>query len=402
MPWRTTSVVEQREEFVRLASTAGANKSELCRRFGISRDKGYKWLKRYWAEGIAGLADRSRRPHASPGRTPGAIERKILRIRDESNNAWGGRKIARVMQDKGWSDVRSPSTITEILRRNGRLEGKAGEHPGPWRRFEHAAPNDLWQMDFKGHIAIASQARCHPLTVLDDHSRYALALEACANEQDQTVRERLTGAFRRYGLPFRMVMDNGSPWGGDGEGPFTMFSVWLMELGIGVTHGRPYHPQTQGKDERFHRTLKAEVLAQRYFTDLDEIQGAFDGWRHKYNHHRPHQALSMEVPASRYRVSQRAFPERLPEISYDKGDEVRKVDGDGRISFKNTPVRISKAFRGKPVAIRPTEQDGVMAVFFSRHCIGQIDLRQSACGFVDFARTKPTTPQGPTATTKQV
>ena len=394
MPWRTMSVVEQREEFVRLASLPGANKSELCRRFGISRDKGYKWLARFAAEGAQGLADRSRRPKNSPERTPSRTERKILRIRDESNNAWGGRKIARLMQNEGWTGpIPAASTITDILRRNGRLEASAPEHPGPWQRFEHAGPNDLWQMDFKGHFA-AGVSRCHPLTVLDDHSRYALALEACANEQDRTVRTRLTHAFRRYGMPLRMLMDNGSPWGDDAGNPFTIFSVWLLELGVRVSHGRPYHPQTQGKDERFHRTLKAEVLMNRQFGDLSEIQNAFDTWRHKYNHRRPHQALSMNVPASRYRVSSRAFPERLPEIVYDESDVVRKVDTDGRIGFKGRIWRISRAFRGKPVALRPAEEDGLMAVFFCTHRIGHIDLRRKETrGFVDLATATPTTPQ---------
>jgi transposase InsO family protein len=392
MPWRTTPVVEQREEFVRLASVPGTNKSALCRRFGISRKTGYKWLERSAAEGVAGLGDRSRRPHRSPERTPSRTERKILRIRGESNNAWGGRKIAHVMVNDGWGGVPAPSTITEILRRNGKLAQKARQHPGPWQRFERPAPNDLWQMDFKGHFAVGA-SRCHPLTVLDDHSRYALALDACSNEQDRTVRERLTQAFRRYGMPLQMLMDNGSPWGDDRDNPFTVFTAWLLQLGVGVSHGRPFHPQTQGKDERLHRTLNAEVLTNKQFADLGEIQSAFDKWRHKYNHRRPHQALDMNVPASRYRVSPRTFPERLPEIVYDEGDEVRKVDVLGKISFKNRTWRISKAFRGKRVALRPTEDDGVMAVFFCTHRIGRIDLRNPARRLVDLARATPTTPQ---------
>ena len=265
MPWMELSPMEQREEFVRLALSPGANVSELCRRFGISRKCGYKWLARHRAEGAAGLADRSRRPHASPTRSTAAVEAQVLEVRAQSNNAWGGRKIARVLTNRapanadpagaGLAKIPAISTITEILRRNGKLEARAHEHPGPFQRFERERPNALWQMDFKGHFATA-QGRCHPLTVLDDHSRYSLALEACANEQDQTVRARLIAAFRRYGLPDQMLMDNGPPWGDTGGEPFTIFSVWLLRLGVAVSHGRPRHPQTQGKDERFHRTLK--------------------------------------------------------------------------------------------------------------------------------------------------
>jgi transposase InsO family protein len=274
--------MDQREEFVRLAMASGANLSELCRCFRISRAKGYKWLARYRGEGRAGLADRSRRPLHSPRRTAAALEAEVLRIREESNNAWGGRKIARVMQRHGEMAVPAASTITEILRRHGKLEACRHEHPGPYQRFERAAPNELWQMDFKGHFAMA-QGRCHPLTVLDDHSRYSLTISACGNEQDITVRAQLVPVFHRYGLPYAMLMDNGSPWGDSGYQPHTIFTVWLMRLGVRVAHGRPLHPQTQGKDERFHRTLKAEVLNGKSFPDLAACQRAFDRWRHVYN-----------------------------------------------------------------------------------------------------------------------
>jgi transposase InsO family protein len=393
MPWRELSIMDQREEFVRLASALGANRSELCRRFGISRAKGYKWLERYAAEGRDGLADRSRRPLTSPGRSPDVVEAEVLRIRAFSNNAWGGRKIAKVMADNGELVVPAPSTITEILRRHGKLDRHESEHPGPHQCFERAAPNELWQMDFKGHFPL-TQGRCHPLTVLDDHSRYALGLEACGDEQDATVRGRLVALFRRYGLPFEMLMDNGSPWGDAGDQPCTMFTTWLMRLGIRVIHGRPYHPQTQGKDERFHRTLKAEVLDGYSFRDLTACQRAFDAWRQVYNHQRPHQALGLKAPGTRYRVSPRVFPEKLPAIEYSPGDAVRKVDTDGFISFKGRPWRIGKAFRRQPIALRPTGEDGVFTIHYCAQPIGRIDLRTEnhAGGFVDIASAMPTTP----------
>ena len=386
--------MDQREEFVQLAMAAGANRSELCRRFGISRNKGYKWLSRYRTEGLAGLADRSRRPHASPSRTPEPIESEVLRIRSESNNAWGGRKIARVLS-RDTEHVPAASTITEILRRNGKLEEASSEHPGPYRRFEHEAPNDLWQMDFKGHFAIG-RGRCHPLTILDDHSRYALGLEACADEQDKTARQRLMTIFRRYGLPLAMLMDNGSPWGDSGGEPYTRFTVWLLRLGIKVLHGRPWHPQTQGKDERFHRSLKAEVLAGKSFIDLALCQSAFDRWRPIYNRERPHEALGLAVPADRYRMSQRTYPENLPAIEYGPGDIVRKADINGRISFKNRIWRIGKAFRGERVALRQTVEDGIFALHYGAHRIGTIDLKppaSEACGLADNAAHCPQGPQ---------
>jgi transposase InsO family protein len=394
MPWREFSIMDQRDEFVRLALMPGANKRELCWRFGISRSNGHKWLKRYLAQGRAGLVERSRRPRRSPTRTAEAVEGEVLRIREGSNNAWGGRKIARVMR-KGATGAPAPSTITEILRRHGKLDQRRGEHPGPYQRFERAQPNELWQMDFKGDFA-TGRGNCHPLTVLDDHSRYALGLEACATQQDQSTRERLISVFRRYGLPDTMLMDNGSPWGDSGGGRYTAFSVWLLRLGVRVTHGRPYHPQTQGKDERFHRTLKAEVLNERYFADLAECQGAFDHWRPIYNHARPHQALDLATPGERYRPSLRSLPETPPPIEYGPDDIVRKADQEGDIRFQRRRLRLGKPFRGQPIALRPTIEDGVFSIHFCAQQIGTIDLRAdaaSACGLVDIARAMPTTPQ---------
>ena len=396
MPWREVSVIDQRLEFVTLARAPGTNLSELCRRFGVSRSNGYKWLARYAGGGQAGLEERSRRPKCAPGQTLAEVEAEVLRIRKASNGAWGGRKIAHVLRRAGKASP-SPSTITEILRRNGQLEQRASEHPGPWRRFERAVPNELWQMDFKGHFPLLS-GRCHPLTVLDDHSRYALEIGALGDERDLSVRARLTGAFRRYGLPLAMLMDNGAPWGDAGGQPWTAFGVWLMRLGVKVAHGRPYHPQTQGKDERFHRSLTAEVLNGNGFADLAHCQRAFDRWRGVYNRQRPHEALDMGVPAERYRPSPRPFPEVFPPVEYDAGDLVRTVDVSGKISFRNRSWTLGKPFRGQRVALRTTQVDGVFTLRFCTHAIGQIDLKTdqlTARGLVDDAVASPTTPPAP-------
>lgn len=373
MPWTVCDAMSERREFVALAGVEGANVSELCRRFGISPKSGYKWLGRYEAEGESGLAERSRRPRRSPGQTPAATEAGVLELRS-AHPAWGGRKLRRRLQDLGQQAVPAASTITEILRRHGRLDEAEADKHKAFTRFEHAAPNDLWQMDFKGHFALA-QGRCHPLTVLDDHSRYALGLAACANERTETVQARLTAIFRRYGLPWRMLMDNGAPWGDTPEHRFTPLTVWLLRLGVAISHGKPYHPQTQGKDERFHRTLAAEVLRTERFRDLVHAQRRFDAWRELYNHERPHEALELAVPASRYTVSPQAFPEVLPAIEYASGLTVRKVQHDGWISYRGSDYKLPKAFKGYPVALRLTVRDGELDVLFCRHVIARIDLR---------------------------
>ena len=370
MPWREVSVVDQRREFVGLVMQEGVNRRELCRRFGIHPDTGYKWLRRWMA--AEELADRSRRPHSSPSRTEAAIEGRILALRD-AHPAWGARKIAHCLAREGVS-APAVSTVHEILRRNGRIVAPIGGAAAD-QRFEKPAPNLLWQMDFKGHVALGDGSRCHPLTVLDDHSRYSLCLQACANEQGNTVQQRLEATFRRYGLPEAFFVDNGTPWGGSSGQRWTRLGVWLLKLGITLLHSRPYHPQSRGKNERFHRTLNAEIFALRRLRDLAEAQRAFDAWRMIYNLERPHEALNQDVPASRYQPSLRPMPDRLPQAEYDADDIVRTVPSTkDYISFKGRPWKVPQAFRGERLAIRPLTTDGHYGVFFAAHQVATIDL----------------------------
>jgi transposase InsO family protein len=297
----------------------------------------------------------------------------VLDIRDQYG--WGARKIKWCLEQDRKTQV-AKSTVHAILQRHGRVALLPKQASRAYQRFEQERPNQLWQMDFKGNFRLGNQQRCHPLTVLDDHSRYSLCLQACRNEQTNTVQAHLTTTFRHYGLPERMLMDNGPPFGGAKEHGYTPLTVWLLRLGVAISHGRPYHPQTQGKEERFHRSLKVEVLAQRVYADFAAMQFRFDEWRYCYNHQRPHEALDMAVPASRYQASPRSFPEQLPPLEYDLMDQVRKVQTTGKISFCRRHFRIGKAFRGYPVALRPTLEDGVYAVFFATHRIGTIDLHE--------------------------
>jgi transposase InsO family protein len=372
MPWKVSSIMSQRVEFVVLATAKGANVRRLCRRFGISAKTGYKWIHRFQEGGEVALRDRSRRPRCSPGRTPSLMEHAILQVRD-SHPTWGARKIRARLGMKGVTDLPSVSTITAILRRNGRIDPEEVDKHKPWQRFEAETPNALWQMDFKGHFQVA-EIRCHPLTVLDDHSRYLLGEYACGDERWPTVQGHLTTVFRHYGLPERMLVDNGSPWGSDEIYQHTPLTVWLMHLGVEVLHSRPYHPQTLGKCERLHRTLKAEAIGNRTFRSLEHCQQQLDLWRYVYNFQRPHEALSMAVPASRYRESPREFPESLPPIEYAPGDELRKVQIDGRVYFRGRGFSVGKAFRGRQVALRPATTDGVFNVFFCHYAVAQVDL----------------------------
>jgi transposase InsO family protein len=376
MPWGEVTRVSLREEFVQLAMQTGVNKRELCRRFGISPKTGYKWLRRYKREGVQGLVDGSRRPHRSPARTDEAIAQEVIRLRAESLNCWSGRKLARQLANRGGPQL-APSTVNGILRRAGFIDPARSAAATPWQRFERVGPNELWQMDFKGHFALVDGRRCHPLTVLDDHSRFSVVLSACADERAGTVQTAVTAAFRRCGLPGAILMDNGPPWGACHEHSWTALSLWLVRLGIKVCHGRAYHPQTQGKDERFHRTLKFELLRHFNFTSLDHCQREFDRFRDRYNLERPHDALGLDTPASRYRPSPISFPETLPPIEYPAELEVRKVQSDGRLSYRGRNFRVGLALRGLRVALRPVaEADSQREVLFCHQAITRIDLNQ--------------------------
>lgn len=372
MPWKERDLMSLRREFIILANQPESNVRDLCRRFEISAPTGYKWMDRYAVEGDEGLRDHSRRPKRSPARTLPELEEAVLSVRD-AHPAWGGRKIRARMLALGHKRVPAASTITDILRRNGRLDPAESIKHTPWKRFEYDAPNQLWQMDFKGHFPMRDK-RCHALTILDDHSRFSVGLYAYTDERTETVQGGLTGAFRRYGLPERILADNGPPWGGESDHGFTPLTVWLYRLGVEVIHGKPYHPQTQGKEERFHRTLTAEVLRHERFTDQQHCQRRFDRWRDIYNLDRPHEALDLEVPASRYKVSERRFPENLPPIDYPPGVEVRKVQAGGWLSLGGKEYKVPKAFRGQPVALTPGEVDGLMEVWFCNHIVAKIDL----------------------------
>lgn len=372
MPWTEVSALDRRREFVRLARQEGVNRRELCRRFEISPTIGYKWLARAEA-GDADLTDRPRRPQSSPLRCSPEVEAVVVAAR-EAHPAWGARKLASWLERQG-QPMPAVSTVHQILRRNGLVRPPAGTPGQPYRRFEMEAPNRLWQMDFKGHRPLRDGGSCHPLTVVDDHSRYAICLAACADEKGRTVRGHLESAFRRYGLPEAMFVDNGGPWGFTLADPWTRLGVWLLKLGVKLIHARPYHPQSRGKNERFHRTLEAEVFALERFADLRAAQRRFDVWLPIYNLERPHEALGLDVPVSRYRPSERRMPETLPQPEYDEGEILRSVSTTkAYVSFRGRLWKVPEAFCGERLAIRTLTRDGQYGVFFASHQIANIDL----------------------------
>jgi transposase InsO family protein len=376
MPWNARDTMSLRQEFVCLARQRELTFVDLCRRFNISRQTGYKWLARYEQLGDAGLREQSRRPATSPAITPVELESEVLRLR-RAHPAWGGRKISRRLRDEGFEKVPAPSTVTSILHRHSLIGAADSALREPWKRFEHEQPNVLWQMDFKGHFQTLQEGRCNPLTVLDDHSRYNILLRACGPTDTATVQSGLRDAFGHYGLPLRINTDNGSPWGAPSSpGQLSELAVWLIRLGIRISYSRPYHPQTNGKDERFHRSLKAEVLNGRSFATRQQVQHELDRWRTIYNCQRPHEALDLATPLTRYRPSPRPFPAVLQEPEYGPHDKVLRVRSNGELRFEGRRLKVSNALYGLPVAARAKDgEDGVFEFWFAHHRIMTLDLR---------------------------
>jgi len=370
MPWEEKTVEQKRTEFVAEVLAGEESKSAICAKYGITRKTGDKWLER--ARNGEPMGDRERQKGVHPNKTEHAVEELILETR-VCHPAWGARKLKRYLENKGYKGLPAQSTICEILKRNGMVTPEDSEAHTPCKRFEKEHPNDMWQVDFKGDFGLLNSVRCYPLTVLDDCSRFSICLDAKENQQSAGVFSSFQRLFGEYGLPDSVLCDNGPPWGDNHPGSITQFDVWMMMLGILPIHIRPKHPQTQGKDERFHRTLKDEVLKRELFGDIPSAQRRFDVWRHEYNHERPHGAIGFDTPSKRYRASKRQLPPALTEPEYDAGKNLRKVNDKGYISVQSHRYFLSDSLIGKFIEVRPLP-DHVVGLYYSTFRVAKINL----------------------------
>ena len=372
MPWETKKVEDARKAFIEEIEQGIESKSALCRKYGISRPTGDKWLLRHRLG--MGLSDGSCAPLHPAGKTAVEKEEAILVLRAE-HPGLGARKIKHILENRGL-EMPSTTTINNILQRNGCISPAASMANHRPIRFEMAAPNDMWQADFKGHFAMKNGQRCHPLNILDDCTRFSLCSDANASEQYMPTVRSFERVFRQYGLPLRLLCDNGNPWGTSQSTGYTCFEVWLMELGILPVHGRFLHPQTQGKQERFNGSLQRELLRFTTFEDFADAQAQLDAYRHFYNTERPHEALGMRTPAELYRPSPRPFPDLILPWEYDAG-EVRRVKSSGYLTFASQGFFLSEAFADQLVCIVPSSSvDGLFHVVFRQFRIAQINLRE--------------------------
>ena len=361
MPWVVNNVMSQRHEFISLATSEQSNIADLCRRFKISRTTGYKWLRRYKHQPtVDSLSDYSKRPKSSPYEISADIQHIFITLRQQYPY-WGARKLM-ILAKEAHPGMSLPCerTVSRILQRAGLLQPDSPKGIA-YQRFEYARPNDLWQMDYKGEFKLTTGSYCYPLTVSDDHSRFNIVLDAHSGTRNAPVKQSLTNVFRLYGLPERMLMDRGLTWYsvGDDKHHWTKLTVWLMRLGIRVIHARAYHPQTLGKEERFHRTLKRELLSRNTFESLSSTQTAFNRYRHEYNCVRPHEAIGLRRPHELYRPSSRVFPRKLAPIDYPKDVLVKRVGFKGWMWYKGNEWRIHKGLEGEYVQLKVRGDDQV-------------------------------------------
>lgn len=374
MPWNKVEPMVQRKELLEELLLPGANISASCKAHNISRKTAYKWLNRYKDGALSTLSDHSKARHSQPMKTAERIE-KIIVNTHEQYPYWGARKLRNFLINETVETVLpSVATITRILSRYNCKVIRNNKSKPATIRFEKLAPNDLWQMDFKGSFMLHTH-RCYPLTILDDHSRYSIGLKACENEKGEAVKAYLIGCFKRFGIPKQINVDNGNPWGKSDLESYTKLAMWLVKQGVRISHSSPYHPQTNGKLERFHRTLKLEVLHDKMYKDNADIQKTFFQWQHTYNYLRPHDALGGQPPCSRYQMSPREYSDIPRQYEYDPESIVRKVlSPNGIIKFKGNAYRVGKALCGEHVAIKETAENNVFSIFFMDLFIKKLEL----------------------------
>ena len=374
MPWKESTVVEQRREFIKEYGAGLVTMAELCRIYEISRETGYKWVKRYQQHGGEGLEDLSRAAQRHPNQTAPEVEERILDLR-RAHPRWGPRKLQAYLGEK-YSQKQWPaaSTMGELLKREGliiprKVRRKTPAYTQPFAEAQE--PNHVWCMDFKGWFRSGDGERIDPFTLSDACSRYLLRCQAVDKSNTEQVRGILEAAFREYGLPLRIRSDNGAPFASRAIGGISRLSVYLMKLGIVPERIQAGHPEQNGRHERMHRTLEEETACPPAAHRRAQQQ-AFNRFRGEYNEERPHEALGQKTPASCYRPSARSYPARIREPEYGNDMQVRRINLRGGFSWKHQSVFLSEALIGELVGLEPVDER-YFTVYFAEFPLGQFD-----------------------------
>ena len=376
MPWQETSPVDQRERFIHDHRLDLYTLVELCARYGVSRETGYKWLDRFEAAGRQGLHDRSRAPHQCPHRITPAITAMICAARRQ-HPSWGPAKLLAWLRPRqpalDWPAV---STAGDLLARRGlvkkRRRRRHYQHPGVVPAIT-TQPNDLWTADFKGHFRTRDGIYCYPLTIADQHTRYLLACHGLLSTKGHGVRPVFDRLFREYGLPRAIRTDNGGPFATTGIHGLSQLNVWWLRLGIQHQRILPAQPQQNGAHERMHKTLKGDAIRPPRSTLVTQ-QRAFNAFRRLYNDERPHEALQNRPPATLYRPSPRAYSGAVPPIEYPGHFLVKRVTNAGTIRLKKRLLFIANALKQHPLRLEEVA-DGIWSIHFCRVLLGRVDER---------------------------
>lgn len=373
MPWKETTMINERTKFALLSLQPGVNFCALCQQYGISRKTGYKWKARFLTDGITGLVDQSRRPINSPQKTDEGTLCEIVRLH-EAHLTWGPTKI-RELYARSYGSAPSESSFKRIFDRCGWVKKRkrkrsrdAGRIHSGYRAEE---PNDVWSVDFKGWWYTNDGDRCEPLTIRDEFSRYILEVRVLNDATTESVKRAFEGVFKLHGLPKCIRSDNGSPFAArSAVMGLSRLSAWWMVLGINLERGRPGKPQDNGAHERMHRDIRDELECHAE-DDIQKQQAAFDIWRNTFNQERPHEALSMKTPAEVYSNSPRTYEGTPADIHYE-GMQSRRVQTTGMIGFNGSQIMISRALSGWSVGLKASGDD-TFDVYFAGLRLGKID-----------------------------
>ena len=373
MPWRQTSPMDQKMQFIADYLRQTLSIIELCELYGVSRKTGYKWIERSLKHGPLGLEERSRQPHSSPHQTPRPVVDAFIELR-RHHPAWGAKKLLSILQKRhpSWL-LPARSTVCDILRRHG-LVPKTRQrrhigHPGK-PTSQILAPNDVWSADFKGHFKMGDGLYCYPLTVADGYSRFLLGCQALSSTRGQEAKPVFTRLFKEFGLPKRIRTDNGVPFATNTLARLSRLSAWWVRLGILPEFIEPGKPQQNGRHERMHRTLKAETTRPPAATRRAQ-QRKFDRFRQEFNFERPHEALDLQTPASRDEVSPREMPTKLLPLAYPDRFEVRYVSANGGIRWNHQWINVSTTCAGEYVGLEEID-DGIWNVYFGPLKLGRL------------------------------
>lgn len=368
MPWENKTVEELRREFIIAAKTTN-NFSCLCREFGITRRTGYKWVER--SKITEDFSDRSHARKNIGNKTDIETEKLILSMRAE-NPGWGAKTIRQVLLNQGYENLPCVKTFNNILKRNGCITEEESLKHKAFVRFQKEKCNEMWQTDFKGEFLTKDKNYCFPLDIIDDHSRYLIKIKPLTSTANAVI-PCFKEAFYEYGMPNSILSDNGAQFAGFRQG-YTQFEKWLMNHNILPIHGRIKHPQTQGKIERFHRTMKQELLNHTIFEDIIDANNALQNWRLKYNNVRPHEALNMKCPAEVYTPSSRTYSDKIDKYEYGGQHHVIKVNSWGYVRFDKWQVYLSETMINEYIEFRPNPLGDSFVACYRNFKIAEFDV----------------------------